>query len=72
MNERQVEAVFGHEAGHVKHYHIHFYLLFAALSMLVVGGVLLLIWEYLPYRWWQRHLGISQSIGRAPSTCWQW
>lgn len=61
MNERQVEAVFGHEAGHVKHYHIHFYLLFAALSMLLVGGVLLLIWEYVPYRGWQQRLGISRS-----------
>ncbi len=50
MREDQIEAVFGHEAGHVKHYHIHFYLLFAALSMLLVGGMLLLMWEYLPYK----------------------
>ncbi len=39
MDERKIEAVFGHEAGHVKHHHIPFYLLFAVLSMLMVGGV---------------------------------
>jgi len=60
MNERQVEAVFGHEAGHVKHLHIHFYLLFAAFSMLLVGGVLWLVWEFLPFEFWHRWLGISR------------
>ncbi len=39
MDDEKIEAVFGHEAGHVKHLHIPFYLLFATLSMLVVGGV---------------------------------
>jgi STE24 endopeptidase len=61
MNEKQVEAVFGHEAGHVKHLHIHFYLLFAAFSMLLVGGVLWLVWEYLPFRFWHKWLGISPA-----------
>lgn len=32
MSDRQIEAVFGHEAGHVKHHHIPFFLLFALLS----------------------------------------
>lgn len=40
MGPRQIEAVFGHEAGHVRHYHLQFFALFAALSMLVVGGLL--------------------------------
>jgi len=39
MDDDQIEAVFGHEAGHVKHWHIQFYLLFAILSMLIVGGL---------------------------------
>ena len=39
MDDRSIEAVFGHEAGHVRHHHITFYLLFAVLSMLIVGGV---------------------------------
>jgi len=36
MTERQIEAVFGHEAGHVKHHHIEYFLLFALGAMLVV------------------------------------
>ncbi len=39
MDDRKIEAVFGHEAGHVKHHHITFYLLFAITSMLIVGGI---------------------------------
>jgi STE24 endopeptidase len=39
MDDATIEAVFGHEAGHVKHHHLPFYLLFAVLSMLIVGGV---------------------------------
>src|SRR4029079_2938405 len=38
MDDQKIEAVFGHEAGHVKHRHIEFYLLFAIFSMLLVGG----------------------------------
>ena len=38
MDDAKIEAVFGHEAGHVKCRHIEFYLLFAVLSMLIVGG----------------------------------
>lgn len=45
MDDAKIEAVFGHEAGHVKHHHITFYLLFAILSMLVVGGISeLVVW----------------------------
>jgi len=40
MDDDKIEAVFGHEAGHVKHWHIQFYLLFAVLSMLIVGGIM--------------------------------
>ena len=32
MDDRKVEAVFGHEAGHVKRHHILFFLLFALIS----------------------------------------
>src|SRR5690606_775026 len=39
MDDRKIEAVFGHEAGHVKNRHIQYYLLVAVLSMLLVGGV---------------------------------
>ena len=38
MDDEKIEAVFGHEAGHVKCRHMQYYLLFAILSMLIVGG----------------------------------
>ncbi len=40
MSELQVEAVFGHEAGHVRHHHIEFFLLFAFVAMLAVSGMM--------------------------------
>ncbi|HOW19191.1 MAG TPA: M48 family metalloprotease, partial [Phycisphaerae bacterium] len=45
MEDEKIEAVFGHEAGHVKHLHIPYYLLFAVLSMLIVGGVCELVFR---------------------------
>lgn len=39
LEDDKIEAVFGHEVGHVKHHHIPFYVLFSILSMLIVGGV---------------------------------
>jgi STE24 endopeptidase len=46
MDDQKIEAVFGHEAGHIKHHHITFYLLFAILSMLIVGGISELLDRY--------------------------
>jgi len=42
MPDEEIEAVFGHEAGHVKHHHILFFLFFAVLSMCLAGGAALL------------------------------
>jgi len=46
MDDRQIVAVFGHEAGHVKHHHILYFLVFTKLAMLtclaVTAGVLML------------------------------
>ena len=39
MDDEKIEAVFGHEAGHIKCRHMQYYLLFAILSMLIVGGL---------------------------------
>jgi STE24 endopeptidase len=47
MSLKQIEAVFGHEAGHVRHKHIQFFLLFAMASMLVTSGVM----EWLFHQW---------------------
>jgi STE24 endopeptidase len=41
VEHEKIEAVFGHEAGHVKHHHIFFFLLFAILSMCLAGGLTL-------------------------------
>jgi len=38
LSPREVEAVFGHEAGHVKHHHLFFYVLFAAAAAMVAFG----------------------------------
>jgi STE24 endopeptidase len=37
--EDELEAVFGHEVGHVRHHHMLYYLVFLVLSMLVLGMV---------------------------------
>jgi STE24 endopeptidase len=50
MDDQKIEAVFGHEAGHVKKRHIEFYLLFAIFSMLLVGGVFEVV-QYASGRW---------------------
>ena len=35
----EIEGVFGHEVGHIKHHHMFFYLLFMATSLLALGGL---------------------------------
>ncbi len=39
MAPEQIEAVFGHEVGHIRHRHIQFFLLFAVCSMLLLSAV---------------------------------
>ncbi len=41
LSDRQIESVFGHEAGHIKHKHIPYFILFSILTMLMAGG---LVW----------------------------
>jgi len=43
MDAEEVEAVFGHEAGHIRHWHLPYFGLFALISMYVSGGVLVLV-----------------------------
>ncbi|MEK7756009.1 MAG: M48 family metallopeptidase, partial [Planctomycetota bacterium] len=40
MSTRQIEAVFGHEAGHVRHRHIQHFLVFALVGWLAVAGLM--------------------------------
>jgi STE24 endopeptidase len=39
LNEDEVEAVFGHEAGHMMHHHMSFYMVFIMASLMVLGGL---------------------------------
>jgi len=39
LNDKHIEAVFGHEAGHINSWHIPFFILFATLTMLIAGGL---------------------------------
>jgi Zn-dependent protease with chaperone function len=47
LTPEEVEAVFGHEAGHVKHGHMAFYLLFLVMSMAGLAG----LWEVAGDAW---------------------
>jgi STE24 endopeptidase len=43
LQEDEVEAVFGHEAGHVHHWHLQFFGLFALVSMYLAGGLFIVV-----------------------------
>jgi len=43
MSSRQIEAVFGHEIGHVRHRHIQHFLLFAYVGWLATAGTMELL-----------------------------
>ena len=63
MDPRQVEAVFGHEAGHVRHRHIQNLLLFALVGWLLVAGLM-----ELTAHWSVRATGAS-SLARRLVEC---
>lgn len=44
LTPEEVEAVFGHEIGHVKHHHMLYYLGFLMLSLAVVFGAWTVLW----------------------------
>ncbi len=39
LTQDEIEGVFGHEVGHIKHHHIFFYLLFLFTSLIALGGL---------------------------------
>lgn len=55
MTPRQVEAVFGHEAGHVRHRHMQHFLVFALVGWLVAGVATEV------FTWWFNHTGRMTS-----------
>lgn len=54
MDEDEIAAVFGHEAGHIRHWHLQYFILFAMISMYLAGGAMHLLW--LVGNHWQRSL----------------
>jgi STE24 endopeptidase len=52
LTEEEVEAVFGHEVGHIKHHHMPFYVGFFLASTLLVSTV----WELLLRHYWPSFL----------------
>lgn len=53
MDADEVTAVFGHEAGHVKHFHLPYYLLFLSLSSTAVLGSLVTAERALEWAGWK-------------------
>ncbi len=39
LTEDEIEAVFGHEVGHMKHHHMFFYMVFILGSLMLLGGL---------------------------------
>ncbi len=56
MTPRQVEAVFGHEAGHVRHRHMQHFLVFALVGWLVAGTATE------GFSWWFNHTGRMTKV----------
>lgn len=61
MDEEEIEAVFAHEAGHVRHWHLQFFALFVLVTMYFTGGVL----ELLVRTGWVQDSGMLQVISLA-------
>ncbi len=64
FSPEEVEAVFGHEAGHVKHQHMLYYLGFLMASVAVLGGFINLGADYL------RALAAQKALGEASWLAW--
>ena len=53
LSDKHIEAVFGHEAGHINSWHIPFFIVFATLTMLIAGGLVEVL------RWVARHFSVG-------------
>jgi Zn-dependent protease with chaperone function len=57
LTDEELDAVFGHEVGHVKHRHVPYYLLFLVLSSTVVTAVVLAV---------ARAVGLREVLDSGP------
>ncbi|MCG3136240.1 MAG: Protease HtpX [Phycisphaerae bacterium] len=75
LSDRQIEAVFGHEAGHVRYGHIPLFVVFALLTMMLAGGVLLgldFLHRQIPgWKWLSPDL-IQIIVGGVVVLMWGW
>ncbi len=61
LSDQQIEAVFSHELGHVKHRHIWWYILLVMSCVgLSTGGSILAVW--LSHHWWPAMSESSQEM----------
>lgn len=63
MDDEEIEAVFGHEAGHVRHWHLPFFGVFAIVSMYVAGGATILTTILCQRFGWSADPGMLQLVG---------
>ena len=73
MDTRQIEAVFGHEAGHVRHRHIQHFLIFAFVGWLSVVGMMELLARVAIEAGWDRAvsaMGIQTISVAAAALFW--
>jgi len=65
MTPGQIEAVFGHEAGHIRHHHIPHFLIFALVGWLVVVSLMegLAVVSLLGDGWWQLSVSSIETVG---------
>jgi STE24 endopeptidase len=68
LTPEEVEAVFGHEVGHIKHHHLLFYFGFLLASMVAVVSLWSLFQElvsaYAPYAWLEDHFPVLMEWAR--------
>ncbi|HVS34376.1 MAG TPA: M48 family metallopeptidase [Gemmataceae bacterium] len=68
FNGDEVEAVFGHEVGHVKHQHMLFYLAFLMLSMAALGYGCLALLPFLPPALHSSNPALAAVLNGLPTT----
>ena len=66
MTPEEVEAVFGHEVGHIKHHHLLFYFGFLIASLVVVVGVCMQPDGIEPFLAVAKELDVRFAFGYTP------
>jgi hypothetical protein len=62
LTEDEIEAVFGHEVGHVRHGHLLYYAAFLLLSFLTLGAIYQLVERSAGIDWLHRDMALVLSV----------